>query len=198
MQRSEEILAALKSGEENAFKEFFMEYHDILVLFATHILKNVDAAEDVVQECFMNIWENSLFNRLSNGLDKYMFQLVKNAALNDLRGSKRREARHEKAMTELPLSEELPKDDDQIELLYATINQLPPERRRIFMMICAEGKKYQDVADQLQISINTVRTQMVRSLKFLREKLKDQMFSILLFCWERVRKRKFNNNSDKY
>ena len=85
------ILAALKSGEENAFKEFFMEYHDILVLFATHILKNVDAAEDVVQECFMNIWENSLFNRLSNGLDKYMFQLVKNAALNDLRGSKRRD-----------------------------------------------------------------------------------------------------------
>ncbi|MCB6974843.1 MULTISPECIES: RNA polymerase sigma factor [Butyricimonas] len=45
-------------------------------------------------------------------------------------------------------------------------------------------KKYQEVADQLQISINTVRTQLMRSLKFLRENLKEQMISILLFCYK--------------
>ncbi len=188
MKRAEEILAALKNGEKKAFKTFFSEYHDVLVLYATNILKDVDAAEDVVQDCFMNVWENSLYDNLSDGLDKYMFHLVKNAALNDLRGSKRREARHEKMMAEIP-TVEIMKEDEQteIEILYSAINQLPPERRRIFMMICAEGKKYQEVADQLQISINTVRTQLMRSLKFLREKLKEQMISILLFCYKRLK-----------
>ncbi|MBC5620357.1 MULTISPECIES: RNA polymerase sigma-70 factor [Butyricimonas] len=188
MKRAEEILAALKNGEEKAFKTFFSEYHDVLVLYATNILKDVDAAEDVVQDCFMNVWENSLYDNLSNGLDKYMFHLVKNAALNELRGSKRREARHEKMMAEMPVVEMMKEDEQtEIDILYTTINQLPPERRRIFMMVCAEGKKYQEVADQLQISINTVRTQLMRSLKFLREKLKEQMFSILLFCWKKVK-----------
>lgn len=188
MKRAEEILAALKNGEKKAFKIFFSEYHDVLVLYATNLLKDVDAAEDVVQDCFMNVWENSLYDNLSNGLDKYMFHLVKNAALNELRGSKRREARHEKMMAEMPVVEMMKEDEQtEIDILYTTINQLPPERRRIFMMVCAEGKKYQEVADQLQISINTVRTQLMRSLKFLREKLKEQMFSILLFCWKKVK-----------
>lgn len=53
-------------------------------------------------------------------------------------------------------------------------------------MICAEGMKYQDVADALGVSINTVRTQMGRSMKFLREKLKDQVFSSLLCFWLKV------------
>ena len=188
MNKPEEILIALKNDDKKAFKIFFLEYHDVLVLYATNILKDVDAAEDVVQNCFMNVWENSLYKKLTGGLDKYMFCLVKNAALNDLRGNKRREARHEEIVTEMPLVEIMEKDEpDDIEILYSTINQLPPERRRIFMMICAEGKKYQEVADQLQLSINTVRTQMVRSLKFLRGKLKEQMFSILLFYWKKIK-----------
>lgn len=76
---------------------------------------------------------------------------------------------------------------EEIELLYSVINELPPERRRVFMMICAEGKKYQEVADQLQISVNTVRTQLTRSLKFLREKLEKQMFTILLFLYKKLK-----------
>ena len=163
-------------------------FSDGVYRFILKMCKSKEMAEDVVQDCFMNVWENSLYNNLSDGLDKYMFHLVKNAALNELRGSKRREVRHEKMMAEMPVVEMMKEDEQtEIDILYTTINQLPPERRRIFMMVCAEGKKYQEVADQLQISINTVRTQLMRSLKFLREKLKEQMFSILLFCWKKVK-----------
>lgn len=190
MNRSGEILVALKKGEKSAFKAFFSEYYDVLVLFATGILKNVDTAEDVVQDCFVNVWENRHFERLTDGLDRYMFHLVKNAALNELRGAQRRELRHEKAMTEMPLNTEVEDgygEQDEMEALYTAINQLPPDRRRVFMMISAEGMKYQDVADALGISINTVRTQMGRSLKFLRESLKGQLFTSLLFLWLKMR-----------
>ena len=86
----------MKKTQEKTFKTFFLKYYDVLVLYATNILKNVDAAEDVVLNCFVHIWENSLYENLSDRLDKYMFKAVKNAALNDLRDSKRRKARHEK------------------------------------------------------------------------------------------------------
>ena len=58
MNRSEEILAALKKGEKSAFQAFFSEYYEVLVLFATGILKDVDAAEDVVQDCFVRLWDD--------------------------------------------------------------------------------------------------------------------------------------------
>ena len=74
-------MAALKKGEKSAFQAFFSEYYEVLVLFATGILKDVDAAEDVVQDCFVNVWENRHFEKLADGLDRYMFHLVKNAAL---------------------------------------------------------------------------------------------------------------------
>ena len=176
----------MKKSQEKTFKTFFLKYYDVLVLYATNILKNVDAAEDVVLNCFVHIWENSLYENLSDRLDKYMFKAVKNAALNDLRDSKRRKARHEKMMEEMPVAEIMQEDEQaEIEILYLTINLLPPERRRIFMMVYAEGKKYKEVADQLQISINTVRTQLTRSLKFLREKLGEQEFTILLFFFKK-------------
>lgn len=176
----------MKKTQEKTFKTFFLKYYDVLVLYATNILKNVDAAEDVVLNCFVHIWENSLYENHSDRLDKYMFKAVKNAALNDLRDSKRRKARHEKMMEEMPVAEIMQEDEQaEIEILYLTINLLPPERRRIFMMVYAEGKKYKEVADQLQISINTVRTQLTRSLKFLREKLGEQEFTILLFFFKK-------------
>ena len=161
-----------KNPEEETFKTFFLKYHDVLVLYAASILKNVDAAEDVVLGCFVQAWESSLYKKLSDGLDKYMFHVVKNAALNELRDCKRRKTRHEKMMEGMPVAEIMHEDEQtEIDVLYFAINQLPPERRRIFMMVYAEGKKYKEVAEHLQISINTVRTQLSRSLKFLRGKL---------------------------
>ena len=157
-----------KNPEEETFKTFFLKYHDVLVLYAASILKNVDAAEDVVLGCFVQAWESSLYKKLSDGLDKYMFHVVKNAALNELRDCKRRKTRHEKMMEGMPVAEIMHEDEQtEIDVLYFAINQLPPERRRIFMMVYAEGKKYKEVAEHLQISINTVRTQLSRSLKFL-------------------------------
>ena len=156
-----------KNPEEETFKTFFLKYHDVLVLYATSILKNVDAAEDVVLGCFVQAWESSLYKKLSDGLDKY-------------------KTRHEKMMEGMPVAEIMHEDEQtEIDVLYFAINQLPPERRRIFMMVYAEGKKYKEVAEHLQISINTVRTQLSRSLKFLREKLEGHMFTILLLYFRK-------------
>ncbi|MDR2131400.1 MAG: RNA polymerase sigma-70 factor [Odoribacteraceae bacterium] len=182
MNRPEEILHALKTGEQGAFKAFFEEYHDSLLLFATSILKDVDAAEDVVQESFVNFWVGRRFEQVSGALDHYIFRAVRNEALQYLRDRQRRALRHASLAPGIEtdasrIEEEIALETDR---LYAAIHRLPEERRRIFMMICVEGMKYQEVADRLGISINTVKKQMERAFHFLREVLKNQPFSALL------------------
>ena len=181
-----------KNPEEETFKTFFLKYHDVLVLYAASILKNVDAAEDVVLGCFVQAWESSLYKKLSDGLDKTRLLLLASALLLSAEMAMAQDysvpvsEKNEKMMEGMPVAEIMHEDEQtEIDVLYFAINQLPPERRRIFMMVYAEGKKYKEVAEHLQISINTVRTQLSRSLKFLREKLEGHMFTILLLYFRK-------------
>lgn len=84
---------------------------------------------------------------------------------------------------EMMFDEELPDkgDADMLEIVYRMIDLLPEERRNVFLMVFVEDMSYQEVADQLQISKNTVKTQLSRSLKFLRDTLKERYNSFLLY-----------------
>lgn len=183
MNESETILDIFKVAEKKAFQLLYDMYYENLVLFANQIIDDSQAAEDVVQDCLVKFWVSKRYLTLDVGLDKYVFQAVKFSALNYMRGGKRKRAIHEHVTREM-LSKESLSDDENAEILevvYKAIDQLPEERRRIFMMIFVDGKSYQEVMEQLQISKNTVKTQLSRSLKFLRKKLKNRYSEILLF-----------------
>lgn len=188
----DDILILMKEGKECAFRYLFEIYYETLVMFANYWLNDPEAAEDTVQECFVDFWVNKRFENLSSGLDKYIFASVKHAALNYLRGNRRREERHAVVAGNWKEDggEVAELNEEEIEYLYMTINRLPEERRRIFMMVCLEGRNYQEVADLLGISVNTVRTQMGRAFQFLRVALDKRKFSMfLLIVLERIRGR---------
>lgn len=188
----DDILILMKEGKECAFRYLFEIYYETLVMFANYWLNDPEAAEDTVQECFVDFWVNKRFENLSSGLDKYIFASVKHAALNYLRGNRRREERHAVVAGNWKEDggEVAELNEEEIEYLYMTINRLPEERRRIFMMVCLEGRNYQEVADLLGISVNTVRTQMGRAFQFLRVALDKRRFSMfLLIVLERIRGR---------
>ena len=80
----------------------------------------------------------------------------------------------------------LDESSKEIELLYQTIDKLPEKCRKVFLMACLNDKTYQEVADELGTSINTVKTQMKTALKFLRENLQEELFfTLLLFLTEK-------------
>lgn len=192
MMDRDDILILMKEGKECAFRYLFEIYYETLVMFANYWLNDPEAAEDTVQECFVDFWVNKRFENLSSGLDKYIFASVKHAALNYLRGNRRREERHAVVAGNWKEDggEVAELNEEEIEYLYMTINRLPEERRRIFMMVCLEGRNYQEVADLLGISVNTVRTQMGRAFQFLRVALDKRRFSMfLLIVLERIRGR---------
>ncbi len=183
MNKTETILDIFKVAEKKAFQLLYDTYYENLVLFANQIIDDSQAAEDIVQDCLVKFWVSKRYLTLDVGLDKYVFQAVKFSSLNYVRGGKRKRAIHEHVTREMLSKESLPNDEyvEILEVVYKAIDQLPEERRHIFMMVFVDGKSYQEVMDQLQISKNTVKTQLNRSLKFLRKKLKNRYNEILLF-----------------
>ena len=175
MTRQKNMLEELNSGREEAFKLFFYTYYPRLVTFSSLILSDTQLAEDLVQEFFIDFWEKKTYKRITS-LDAYIYYSIKNSSLNALRAKKHKAKRISKMLAEKPddftvhateKEEEFQLPD--IAILYNAIDRLPPARKKIFELCYFKHYKYQQVATAMNLSINTVKVQMGRALKFLRE-----------------------------
>jgi RNA polymerase sigma-70 factor (ECF subfamily) len=167
-----EILNLYKKDEKSAFRLLFETYYILLVLFVNRIIHNEHSSEDIVQETLINFWQKKRFTNIKTGLDHYLFESVKNKALDYIKSNDRRQEVLKSAYEDYYRSTlEDSNEAGEYAKLYKAIELLPEERRKIFKLVYIEGYKYREVADKLGISINTVQTQLQRSLKFLREKL---------------------------
>lgn len=173
-QKTNEILALYKKNEKLAFKLLFDTYYIPLVLFANKIIRNEHSSEDIVQETLISFWQKKSLSNIKTNLDYYLFRSVKNKTLNYLSSKDKRQEVFMSTTEEHTKAEALISEDaEEYIKLYRTIELLPQERRKVFELVYIEGHKYKEAADILGISINTVQTQLRRSLQFLREKLTD-------------------------
>jgi len=179
------ILLLYKQDERAALQQLFDVYYDSLLLYCNRLIRDPESAEDIVQDCFVHIWQSKRLENFEGDLDRFMFQAVKFRAINYVRNQNRRnQLHHSMTVEEEELSLFLREDEEgkETELLYRMIGQLPDECRKIFLMASLDDMKYREIAEVLNISINTVKTQMKIALRFLREKLTVETFSsILLF-----------------
>jgi RNA polymerase sigma-70 factor, ECF subfamily len=177
------ILKDLKNNSESAFDELFRKYYKKLVFFAIKILKNQDTATEVVQDLFVNFWEKRHQLEPKISLQAYLYRSVYNNCVHLSKKEKKFQG------DELSLINEPSEDfnnlleNNELEVrIYDLIEQLPPECKKIFKMSRFDELKYQQIADQLNLSVKTVETQMSRALKFLRQKLWDYV-KMLIFIW---------------
>lgn len=189
MNPSESILDLLKKDESGAFRLLFDRYYDNLLLYCYHILNDLEAAEDIVQDCFVYLWNSKRLHSFSGDLDRFIFKMIKNRSFLFLKEYKKRY----EIQTSFSLENDIYHYDDtekgteEIEILYNTIDKLPGKCRKVFLMACLNDKSYQEIADELGTSINTVKTQMKTALKFLRENLHEELFlTLLLFLTKKV------------
>lgn len=140
-----------------------------LCMFALHYLQDADLVEDVVQECFTVLWE-----KLEQGADvanrrAYLYMSVRNRCLDHLRRKG------------LPTESLKPYDtygiidDDDAEersvmeaKLWTAIDSLPEKCRQVFLMSKRDGLKYEEIAEELGLSVNTVRNQISKALNVLK------------------------------
>jgi RNA polymerase sigma-70 factor (ECF subfamily) len=156
-----------------------------MIRFAKEYVLREEDAENIVQDIFVLLWEKRDVLDIKVSLAPYLFTLVKNKCLDFLRHKtteeefvKEYEAR-QMALEQLNCA--FSSDEDVEKILTAAINSLPERCREIFVKSRVEGKKYREIADELNISVNTVETQMSVALKKMRIILKDYLPLLLFF-----------------
>lgn len=165
------LLNKIKEGDEIAFKRFFYLYNDRLFVWAYKITGDSLASADIVQDFFIRCWEKRNLLPYNCSFKAYAYKSVYNASLNHIRDNKRFVYGYEITMD---LIDEDVRDEDIEELkglLLKTIDELPDRCKKIFVMTTLEKKKYTEVADFLGISVNTVKVQVSKAYRILKEKI---------------------------
>lgn len=178
------IVAGVNRKDKNAWRDFYDRYYAALCSYVAKIVSVPEAVEDLVQEVFISVWEGKRTFADSKELTNYLYRACYNNALLYIRNNHI----HDTILNALPKEDDfideevmyaLTVKEETIRQLYYYIEELPAEQRRI-ILLRIEGHSWDEIAEQLGVSINTIKTQKSRSYKFLREKLGNSTYSVLL------------------
>ncbi len=180
------VCESIRNGDKHAFESVFKTYYKILCSYANQIIADSDNSEEIVQEMFFQLWQKKEFLFIETSLKSYLFRAVHNSCLNFIKHNKIKLAYSSSYLhqNETSGSQYLLDESEELRVLIGkAVEKLPPERKKVFMMIRYEERKYQEVADILGISVKTVENQMGKAMQFLREALKGYIpvFIMLIF-----------------
>lgn len=159
---------------QEQFEHLFQEHYQSLCFYANIVTKDMEAAEDIVQDVFVKCWAAVQSGELDIQQEHYLYRSVKNRALNHVKSLKVRQAfadSYEAGYADGTLNDTLVDAETRSRIMDA-IDRLPPQCRKIFMLCVLEDKSYKEAATELGISVNTVKTQMTKAFSILRLKLK--------------------------
>ncbi len=175
----------LTSGREHEiekqFENCFKQYFKPLCFYAMRLLKDEEVAKDVVHDVFLTVWKHRNSLDFSHTMYPYLLNLTRNNAFNYLAHLKVEENYENKGTLQdcVDFAGSDTEHEELIENIMKRIDQLP-ERCRIVMQLCfIECKRYKEVADMLDISVNTVKTHISTGLKILREEFPASLLFIL-------------------
>jgi len=167
----------------NKLKYIFDKNYPGLCNFATAIIKDKHTAEDIVQQVFIQLWENQKFTTLDKP-EVYLLKCVRNKCIDYLRSQKRKREIPLENLPELDQVEtQIIKDEDILPLLHFFASQLPPKTQQVFLMSRNQGLSYKEIATELNVSIKTIENQMGSALKKLRILLKEHHYLPLVFIF---------------
>ena len=171
----------------DSFESLFKSHFGDLVGFVCSYVNDEEVAKDIVHDVFLVVLKNQKKLDTSYSLKSYLFTLSKNYALNYLKHL-RVVAMNEREVVEAlqNADEELDDYEQRMARLNEKLDELPEKQREVLMKCFVEGQTYKDVADEMGISVNSVKTHISRGLKFLRNELKEEMVMLFLLKRERV------------
>lgn len=168
------LFEAIRLGNKDAFERLFQRHYVALCNYAATYLDEQGETEDVVQDVFVYVWNNRKTVEVRNSLKSYLYSSVKHRALNILK-HRAVERSHSRLLGEfledLSRTEYSEEEQLQLEQIQKVLQTLPLQCRTVFTMSCLEGKKYKEIAEELQISVNTVKFHILKAYRDIRENI---------------------------
>jgi len=184
---NEELMHEIKADNMLAFDALYGKYSRKLYKFGYSILKSKEDSENLIQDVFLNLWVNRHKIEKNASVQSYVFTIAYNSAISTLR----RKAKDFQFVEYLKSIQENLANPVNVEVEYheltvkleEIINSLPQRQKEIYLMHKVEGLKYETIAAQLHISVNTIENHMSRALKTIREKLGNYTLVAVLFFY---------------
>lgn len=186
------ILARLREGDKKAYRDVYFRYHGLLCRLSHQLLHQWEPAEEIVDDVFLELWKRRE-TLMVGSLRNYLMRSVRNRCINELRSGHRR---YLSAFSDISDAEGaafletlFPSDDNPIDRLLgeemtdrlrAAIERLPAESRRVFLLSRQDDLSYQQIAEKLGISVNTVKYHIKQALRMLGQVLGKHLALLLL------------------
>jgi len=172
----ETIVEKIGQNDEIALKYLFNNYHDRLCYYCYRMIRDKDAAKEIVHDVFVNIWINRKKWKPKNSVKSYLYKAVKNKSINYLKQpgfSLRSDNQIEEIEIHSQNNPGVILEAKEIREAYkSAVEKLPEKCRQIVILIKENGLSYQEAAEIQNVSIKTVETQMRLSFQKLRKMLK--------------------------
>jgi RNA polymerase sigma-70 factor (family 1) len=176
---NKQIWENIKNGDVKSLKLLHVRYFYQMCLFAQKTIHDNQLVENIVSDCFIKLWENRGKIEIERSIKTYLYGMLRNKIIDHFRGNKKK----------ILLLDELHDIPDETEYdeqqryakLYMAISQLPKQRKIILELAAFDSLTYQQIAEKLGISKNTVKTQIARAYQYLKESLEPRDFFLFSF-----------------
>ena len=177
-----ELINLIKQGDESAFRLLFNSYSSKLFYFSLKFLKEKEASQEVVQEVFLSLWVNRSRLDPQYPIAPYLYIITRRLTLNSLRQI----ANSQSAMEKMWLNIKMTSNDTEEKVLLEDLERfteqvlvkLPKQQQLVYRMSRHQELSYDEIAEELNISRNTVKNHLVSALKTLRAQLQKAFFML--------------------
>jgi len=177
----------LIAGDESAFTAVYELYSEKVYRLAFRFLKDREQSEEIVQETFINLWLSREKLNADGNMWLYLYVISKRLSLNALRQVGKSSSLVEKLLHQISELQNTTEEEvlahDLEHYAEKVIEKLPRQQQLVFKLSRIEGLSHKEIAEQLQISPNTVKNHMVEALKTLKYHLKYSDFLYLLIIF---------------
>jgi len=181
------LLEECRLDNTRAYDQLFERYFRVLYNFSLNYVKDAAVAEELVMDLMLKVWQKRHQLEINGDVGAYLFRAMKNVMFNFIRKRQLATVDIDTMSDKLALAEN--NTDGELEykelqkVYHLKINQLSPQRKKIFQLSREEEMTYLQIAEKMSISVNTVKSQMLFTLKFLREHMKEYINTTLLLLF---------------
>lgn len=178
-----DVAYSFSKGSPQAFTYVYNTYFERLYVFAVNLIHDKAESEDIVIKAFTKLFARHAHFQVLPQVRSFLYITVRNACLDHIKYAQRLTERQNKYRSMVLEDQELENAQltgEVMASLYASLEKLPDECRRVLEMIYIDGLKYREVAERLEISIETVKSQRKYAIDKLRKSLSDKH---LLAVW---------------
>jgi RNA polymerase sigma-70 factor (family 1) len=169
----QELLSQLKAGNKATFTRLYELYSQPLYLNLLKLLKSEQAAEEILQNIFLIVWEKRETITINHNIKGYLFRIAENKVYDFFRKLKRDRKLHayirEVSSGEYADVEDKILHNEETALLNKAMENLPPQRKQIFYLCKMQGKSYLEVSQLLGISTSTINDHIVKATRAIRD-----------------------------